>query len=92
MNKYAMLVNPEKIGKRYEIKLVPMRLLEEDTKYRRLLNSGWTQVGTVESDMEPRDIQQSIAARAIEKAERLESKMTMIHALSGEMYERDAQI
>jgi len=46
----------------------------------------------VESDMEPRDIQQSIAARAIEKAERLESKMTMIHALSGEMYERDAQI
>lgn len=92
MNKYAMLVNPEKIGKRYEIKLIPMRLPEEDTKYRRLLNSGWTQVGWVESDMEPRDIQQSIAARSIEKAERLESKMTMIHALSGEMYERDAQI
>lgn len=92
MNKYAMLVNPEKIGRRYEIKLMPMRLPEEDTKYRRLLNSGWTQVGFVESDMEPRDIQQSIAARAIEKAERLESKMTMIHALSGEMYERDAQI
>ena len=87
MNKYAMLVNPEKIGRRYEIKLVPMRLPEEDTKYRRLLNSGWTQVGVVESDM-----QQSIAARSIEKAERLESKMTMIHALSGEMYERDAQI
>lgn len=51
MNKYAMLVNPEKIGKRYEIKLIPMRLPEEDTKYRRLLNSGWTQVGWVESDM-----------------------------------------
>ena len=42
--------------------------------------------------MEPRDIQQSIAARAIEKAERLESRMTMIRALSGDMYERDAQI
>ena len=28
MNKYAMLVNPEKIGKRYEIKLIPMRLPE----------------------------------------------------------------
>lgn len=92
MNKYAMLVNPEKIGKRYEIKLIPMRLPEEDTKYRRLLNSGWTQMGWVESDMQPRDIQQSIAARSIEKAERLESKMAMIHALSGEMYERDAQI
>ncbi len=92
MNKYAMLVNPEKIGKRYEIKLIPMRLPEEDTKYRRLLNSGWTQVGWVESDMQPRDIQQSIAARSIEKAERLESKMTMIHALSGEMFEHDAQI
>lgn len=92
MNKYAMLVNPEKIGKRYEIKLFPMRLPEEDTKYRRLLNSGWTQVGMVESDMQPRDIQQSIAARAIEKAERLESKMTMINALSGEMFEHDAQV
>lgn len=92
MNKYAMLVNPEKIGKRYEIKLIPMRLPEEDTKYRRLLNSGWTQVGVVESDMQPRDIQQSIAARAIERAERLESKMTMINALSGEMFEHDAQV
>ena len=92
MNKYAMLVNPEKNGKRYENQLIPMRLPEEDTKYRRLLNSGWTQVGVVESDMQPRDIQQSIAARAIEKAERLESKMTMINALSGEMFEHDAQV
>lgn len=92
MNKYAMLVNPEKIGKRYEIRLIPTRLPEDDLKYRRLLNSGWTHVGWVESEMTPRDIQQSVAARSIEKAERLESKMTMIHALSGEMYERDAQI
>ena len=92
MNKYAMLVNPEKIGKRYEIKLIPRRLPEEGAKYRRLLNSGGTQVGMVESDMQPRDIQQSIAARAIEKAERLESKMTMINALSGEMFEHDAQV
>lgn len=92
MNKYAMLVNPEKIGKRYEIRLIPTRLPEDDTKYRRLLNSGWTQVGWVESEMAPRDIQQSVAARSIEKAERLESKMTMINALSGEMFEHDAQI
>lgn len=92
MNKYAMLVNPEKIGKRYEIRLIPTRLPEEDLKYRRLLNSGWTHVGWVESEMTPRDIQQSVAARSIEKAERLESKMAMINALSGEMFEHDAQV
>ncbi len=92
MNKYAMLVNPEKIGKRYEIRLIPTRLPEEDLKYRRLLNSGWTHVGWVESEMTPRDIQQSVAARSIEKAERLESKMAMINALSREMFEHDAQV
>ncbi len=92
MNKYAMLVNPEKIGKRYEIRLIPTRLPEDDLKYRRLLNSGWTHVGWVESEMTPRDIQQSVAARSIEKAERLESKMAMINALSREMFEHDAQV
>lgn len=82
--RHALLLNPNKIGERYEIKIFGTSVPEERDVYHRAMRSGWTLVGWVDSEMSRSEIAKGLTARETDRRERAESKLALIHDFSKE--------